>query len=476
MVSSEAAPFAKTGGLADVLGALPQALAAGGWETAVVLPRYAGVSLDGARRVWDHLHFTLGSAAVDCSLHERMERGVRYYFVDCPALYGRPWIYGGPDGAFPDNHVRFAALSQASIAIARHLFETPLFHLHDWQSALTAVYLRTQRKLDPMFQGTKILFTIHNLEHQGRFAAHQFGDLGLDSWLMDSPYLEFHGDVNLMKGGILFSDAITTVSPHYAVEIQTPEFGFGLDGMLRANAGRLTGILNGVDYGEWSPETDQHIAANYSAADLRGKAECKRDLLREFSLPEEREAKPLLGIVSRLARQKGFDLLGEIAWELLAGDVTLVALGTGEPQYEDLMRGLARTYPDRVGVHIGFSNKLAHKIEAGSDLFLMPSLFEPCGLNQMYSLRYGTIPVVRATGGLDDSVDETTGFKFSGHDPWALMGKIREALAEYENPEGWRARMRRAMAKDNSWNASAARYGELYESLLGIGSAAAHGH
>jgi len=477
MISSEAAPFAKTGGLADVLGALPPALIPHGWEPAVVLPRYGTVSLDGARRVWDDLAFSLGPHGIHCAIYERLDRGVRFFFIDCPWLYDRPGLYGTPDGAFPDNHIRFAALCQAAIGVARFLFPVPLFHLHDWQAALTAPYLRTQLHLDPSFHGVKILYTIHNLEHQGRFSAAQFPDLGLDRWLLDPPNLGFFGDVNLMKGGIIFSDGITTVSPRYATEIQTPEFGFGLDGLLRSHAGRLKGILNGADYGEWSPEVDTHIAARYSAADLSGKRTCKLDLLREFGLPESRLDKPMLGIVSRLARQKGFDLLAEIAWELLKEDVTLVVLGSGEAHYEDLFRDLTRAYPERVAEHIGFSNKLAHKIEAGADIFLMPSLFEPCGLNQLYSLRYGTIPIVRSTGGLDDSVDETTGFKFRGQDAWVFLDVVRSALAEWTDDQaGWSARMLRAMAKDYSWNASAAVYADSYRQLIAPRAASADGH
>ncbi|MBK5292801.1 MAG: glycogen synthase GlgA, partial [Acidobacteriia bacterium] len=467
MVSSEAAPFAKTGGLADVLGALPPALVPLGWEPAVVLPRYRGMSLDGTRLVWDHLFFTLGQYDVHCSIHERMERGVRFFFIECPWLYDRPGIYGTPaGGSFPDNHIRFGALCHAAIEVARHLFRTPLFHLHDWQAALTAPFLRTQFHRDPIFQNTRIVFTIHNLEHQGRFHRPAFQDLNLDPWLFSPAFLEFFGDLNLMKGGILFSDAITTVSPTYAQEIQTPEFGFGLDGLLRAHSHRLQGLLNGADYSEWSPETDPFTAAPFSHDNLGGKRACKRDLLDEFGLPEDRIDKPLLGIVSRMAPQKGFHLLAEIADDLLQEDISLVVLGAGDALYEKFFRGLLVRFPGRAAVHIGYSNKLAHKIEAGSDIFLMPSIFEPCGLNQIYSLRYGTIPVVRATGGLDDTVDASTGFKFSGANPWDFYGAIQAAIAEYHKPERWKARMRTAMTRDFSWAQSAKAYNDLYHRLL----------
>jgi starch synthase len=466
MVASEATPFAKTGGLADVAGALPPALRPHGIEAAVVMPRYASIPLDGARRVWDRLHLQVGRHGWHSDIHAAEHRGVTFYLADCPTLFDRPGLYNFNGRDYSDNHLRFAAFCQAAIGVARFLFRPDVVHAHDWQAALSATYLRSGYRLDPHFLGVKIVFTIHNLEHQGRFARFEFDELGLDPDLFTPAALEFHGDVNLMKGGIVFADAITTVSPRYAEEIQTPEFGFGLDGLLRAHAAKMTGILNGVDYGEWSPETDPFIAAHYSAGDLSGKRLCKRDLLEEIGLPADNLDRPLMGIVSRMASQKGFDLLGQVIWDVLhSEDVCLAALGSGEERFETFFRNLASAFPDRVGVHIGYNNRLAHKIEAGADIFLMPSLFEPCGLNQMYSLRYGTIPVVRATGGLENSVTGETGFKFWGYAPADLLECIRVTLAEYRDHEAWRARMLRGMAMDFSWDASARQYAELYRRL-----------
>jgi len=461
MAASEAAPFAKTGGLADVLGSLPQALQKLGHEVRVVLPRYRGVDGTQLRRVWDHLPVAIGWRRFACSVDEAEQGGVSYYFVDCPELYDRPGIYSAEGRDFHDNHLRFAVLSAAVFALARNLFHPDILHFHDWQTALGSVFLRRWFPRDPVFQRTKSLFTIHNLEHQGRFPRAYFSELGL----LGADGLEHFGDINFMKGGILFSDFVTTVSPTYAREIQTPEFGFGLDGLLRDQAGKLTGILNGIDDNEWNPETDSLIAANYSADDTSGKLGCKMDLLEEMGLPSENRNRPLMGIVSRLAMQKGFSLLRDIADEVLREDAALVVLGTGEPEFEEFFRALRGRYPDRVGVKIGYSNALAHKIEAGSDIFLMPSLFEPCGLNQMYSLRYGAVPVVRATGGLEDSVDAETGFKFSGREGGGLLDSIRAAIAGYRDTVEWRERMQRGMRKDFSWNASAKRYAELYAAL-----------
>ncbi|MFN7925705.1 MAG: glycogen synthase GlgA [Bryobacteraceae bacterium] len=468
MIASEAAPLAKTGGLADVVGALPAALSSHGIEAAIVLPRYGSISLDGAYRIWERLEVHLGSNTIFCDVWLRERGGVRFYLIDCPWLFDRPGLYSAHGHDYGDNHLRFAAFSSAALGVQRYLYSADILHLHDWQAALVAPYVRTRFNLDPSFRHAKIVFTIHNLEHQGRFGAQVFGDLGLDSWLLQPANLEFHGDVNFMKGGVVFSDAITTVSPRYAQEIQTAEFGYGLDGLLRANTGRLHGILNGVDYGEWNPETDPHLAAHYSAADMDGKRTCKQDLLNEMHLPGDALDRPLIGIVSRFARQKGFDLFSQIADELLAQEEVMLAfVGSGERRYEDFFRHLIDAYPGKVAGWFGYNERLAHKIEAGSDIFLMPSLFEPCGLNQMYSLRYGTLPVVRATGGLDDTVDAETGFKFWGYDPRDLLKAIQYALAEYREPEIWRRRTKTAMSRDYSWAASAGRYAELYRQLLG---------
>lgn len=465
MIASEAAPLAKVGGLGDVIGALAPALREAGQEVAVVLPRYRGVPLDGARRVFDDMRIWLGQSCYPASVL-LLEAAVPYLLVDCPPLYDREGIYGANGQDWPDNHIRFAALVRAALGVARHIFRPRIFHCHDWQAALLPVYLRTLFRYDPTFIAARTVLTIHNLGYQGIYPYSVLPEIGLNEASAAAAGMDFHGRINLLKGGIYSADAITTVSPTYAREIQTPELGFGLDGLLRERSTVLTGILNGVDYGEWNPETDPYIAARYSAEDLAGKLACKRDLLREFGLPEAIE-KPLIGMVSRLDSQKGFDLLQQAAPALLAENCLLVVLGTGNSRYEQFLHELASAYPKQVGVRIGYDERLAHKVEAGADIFLMPSRYEPCGLNQIYSLRYGTIPVVRATGGLEDTVDETTGFKFRPYTAEAMLEALRAALRTFGDPSRWRTMMVAAMKKDFSWRAPAAAYAALYQKLAG---------
>jgi starch synthase len=487
MVTSEASPYAKTGGLGDVLGALPAALVKRGEEVAVVLPRYRMAEIPVTGRVWHAMSLWVGPHQFTAAIDMLIANGVRYYFVDCPPLYDRAGMYSESGTDYPDNHIRFGLLNQAALGIARNIFKTDVIHGHDWPAGLLAPYLRALEG-DPTFYGVKTVFTIHNLGYQGLFPASALADLGLSRSLFHPAGLEFFGQVNFLKAGIVWSDAITTVSPTYAREIQTPEYGFGLDGLLRDRAGALTGILNGVDYGEWDPRHDPHIAAPYSAGDLSGKAVCKRALIQEMFEgdgfegdmieatgspidPKTVESRPLIGIVSRFATQKGFDIFLEIASDLLQSEavednVAFAALGSGDPAIESAFRRFAKFWPDRFAIHIGYDNALAHRIEAGADMFLMPSRYEPSGLSQMYSLRYGTVPIVRATGGLEDSVDQTTGFKFDGVEPEALLAAIRDALAAWRSREDWVALMQRGMAKDFSWTASAARYQELYRSIL----------
>ncbi|MEN6536811.1 MAG: glycogen synthase GlgA [Bryobacteraceae bacterium] len=467
MVASEATPFIKTGGLADVAGSLPAALKERGEDVAVVLPRYREARIDGARRVAENIAVWLGQAKYSVDVQLAVERGVPYYFIDCPALYDREGIYVNGDGDFPDNHIRFAVLAKAAFGIIRYVYRPDILHCHDWQASLAPVYLKTALAGDPTFMGIRTVLTIHNLGYQGIFPPAMLPQIGLDTGVFTIGGLEFFGNLNLLKGGIVYSDAITTVSKGYACEIQTEEYGFGLDGLLRDRSSALTGILNGVDYSLWNPETDNYIAAHYSVDDLSGKSACKLDLLRKFGLPDEAAERPLIGIVSRFAGQKGFDLIEEIASDLASEDVTIVALGTGEMRYEDLFRRLAASHPGKIAVRIAYDNPLAHKIEAGADMFLMPSLYEPCGLNQIYSLRYGTVPVVRATGGLDDTIDEGTGFKFKEYSGAALLATLRDALAAWQNRERWKELMRNGMRKDFSWNASAGEYAALYHRLLG---------
>ncbi len=467
MVSSEAAPLAKTGGLADVVGALPAALQAFGDRAAVVIPRYGSIDLRGARRVYDQLPVYLGAERYDTSVYQAPEE-YPLYLVDCPPLFGRKGFYGESGVDYPDNHIRFAVFCRAALGVARNLFRCDILHCHDWQAGLVPAFLRSTYATDPTFFGTKTLFTIHNLGYQGLFPRAAMGEAGLDDDALYHPGgMEFFGQVSYIKAGIEYADALSTVSPTYAREIQTAELGFGLEGALRARAGALTGILNGADYREWSPDVDGLLPANYSAEDLGGKAVCKEHLLREFGLPAEAMERPLIGIVSRFTEQKGADLIAEAAGGIVESGAYLAALGSGEPEYEELFHKMAADYPGRVAVRVGFDNRMAHLVEAGADIFLMPSRYEPCGLNQIYSLRYGTVPVVRATGGLDDTIDKDTGFKFADYSAEALLGAVGEAVTAYGDRDGWRKRMRAGMGRDFSWKASAAQYSALYRRLLG---------
>ncbi len=468
MVSSEAAPLAKTGGLADVVGALPGALREAGCEAAVVIPRYGSIPLKDLRRVYDHLPVYLGPVGFDVSIYQA-PADYPLYLIECPKLFDRPGFYGEEGVDYPDNHIRFAVFARAALGVARRLFSPDVLHCHDWQSGLVPAYLRTLLAGDPTFMGIKTLFTIHNLGYQGRFPLEALEEVALDAKVFHPDGLEFFGQVSYIKSGISFSDALSTVSPTYAREIQTPEFGCGLDGALRARAAVLSGILNGVDYAIWSPETDREIPAHFSALDLSGKRAVKAQLLAEMGLPAEAIERPLLGIVSRFTEQKGIDLVAAVAGEIVAEDVYVVALGNGEPKYEDPVGAMAGRFPGRVAVRIGYDNRLSHFIHAGADIFLMPSRYEPCGLSQIYSLRYGTVPVVRATGGLDDTIEESTGFKFQEYSGAALLGAVRAAIQAYSSPEEWRETMLRGMRKDFSWKASAREYAALYGRLSGRG-------
>jgi starch synthase len=471
MVSSEAAPLAKTGGLADVVGSLPSALQSFGDRAAVVIPRYGSIDLRGSKRVYDRLPVYLGPNAYTVSIYQAPAE-YPFYLVDCPPLFDRKELYGESGVDYPDNHIRFAVFCRAALGVARHLFRCDVLHCHDWPAGLIPAYLKSTFATDPVFLGTKTLFTIHNLGFQGIFPATVLAEVAIDPALYRPDGLEFFGQVSYIKSGISFADALNTVSPTYAREIRTPELGFGLDGALLARDAVLSGILNGVDYREWSPESDPLIPARYSVADLSGKAVCKEHLLQEFGLPVEAlpgepNGRPLIGIVSRLTVQKGVNLIVEAVADIVAAGANLVAIGSGEPEYETLFQRMAADFPGRVATRIGFDNRVAHLIEAGADMFLMPSRYEPCGLNQIYSLRYGTVPVVRATGGLDDTIDSETGFKFVEYSSAALLAAVRQALEAFSNREAWQDMMRRGMQRDFSWKASAGQYSALYRRLLG---------
>lgn len=467
-VSSEGLPFSKTGGLADVVEALPKALVEIGHEVAVVLPRYRGTKSD--KVVAPSLSVPLGPRLRFPRVTDGQElHGVRYFFVDDPC-FDREKLYGDASGDYADNAERFALFSKAAIEIAKHVWKPDVMHCHDWQSALVPVLLRTVYGEDPAVKSLPVIFTVHNMGYHGLFGADILGRIGLPGELLQMDGLEFYGRVNYLKGGLMYADYVTTVSRKYAQEVQTPEYGHGLEGVVRRRGERMVGILNGVDYSVWSPECDKLIAAKYSAKDVSGKVECKKDLLKQYGLPADNVARPLIGIVSRFADQKGFDLIAEVAHEMVKEDLAIVALGTGDAKYENLFREMAKAFPGKLAVRVGFDNTLAHKIEAGSDMFLMPSRYEPCGLNQIYSLRYGTVPVVRATGGLDDTIQHFdtrssagTGFKFEAYQGRALLECVRQAARVYNDKEAWRRLMANGMAKDFSWTASAGEYARLYE-------------
>lgn len=468
-VSSEGLPYSKTGGLADVVEALPKALVAAGHEVVVLLPRYRGNKAKGV--VLPSLTIPMGAALGFPSIGEADTiAGVRYFFVDDPDYFDRDRLYGDKTGDYKDNAERFAEFSRAAVEFAKRVWLADVLHCHDWQAALVPVILRTQHADDRVVRSLPVVFTIHNLAYQGLFPYTALRDIGLPDTLFTMDRLEFYGKLNLLKGGLIFSDYLTTVSRRYAKEIQTPEYGAGLEGVIRGRGERLVGILNGVDYSIWSPEVDTLIPQRYSAQNLEGKKACKRALLEGFGLPSDNLERPLIGIISRFVDQKGFDLIAEVGAEMMQEDLTLVALGTGLPEYEKLFKDLAEKYTSRLGLKIGYDNALAHRIEAGSDMFLMPSAYEPCGLNQIYSLRYGTVPVVRATGGLDDTIQnfdlktgQGTGFKFEEYDGAALLKCLRTALKTYRDRAAWRKLQANGMGKDFSWKASAAAYVTVYE-------------
>ena len=473
MVASEAVPFAKTGGLADVIGALPRALAGLGHEVDVVMPRYRGIEAGSPERV---ITVALGNLMSDARCYVAAGERVRTIFIDHPGYFDRDHLYGANGHDYVDNPERFAFLCQAALNWAAES-STPydVVHAHDWQAGLVPVLHERMAESSPGLDRLATVFTIHNLAYQGVFDPSWLPYLGLGWGLMRVDAMEYWGRVSYLKAGVVFSQLITTVSPRYAQEIQTPELGFGFDGILRERGSDLIGILNGIDYDQWDPERDSNIPRPYHANNLDGKEAAKRELLERYRLPASAEAlaRPVVGLISRMVDQKGFDLLADIADELPRLGATVVLLGSGERRYEDLWLALATRHPDRVAVHIGFDERLAHLIEAGADLFLMPSRFEPCGLNQMYSLRYGTVPLVRATGGLADTVQNFdtasgsgTGFTFDEYSPQALLGTLRWALGVFIDRRTWRRMQQAGMRQDHSWAASARRYVEVYERAM----------
>ncbi len=473
----EAVPFAKTGGLADVSGALPKALAQLGHEVLLILPKY--------RHIQENvLGLTKHPNTLKVPISSRIETAEVYVgswapnllvlFVHKDSYYDRDQLYGTSAGDFEDNAERFTFFSRAVVEAILTLDLRPdIIHCHDWQTGLVPVYQKTLYRYASPLASAATIFTIHNIAYQGVFWHYDMHLTNLGWELFTPQALEFYGKLNFLKGGIVFSDAVTTVSPKYMEEIQTAEFGAGLDGVLRLRQGALYGILNGVDYQEWSPEADPFIKENYSASDLQGKAACKADLQQHFGVPVNPEI-PLIGMISRLAEQKGFDLIAAGLEEIMALGVQFVLLGTGEEKYHQLLQDFQQKYPRQLGLKITFNNELAHKIEAGSDFYLMPSRYEPCGLNQIYSLRYGTVPIVRATGGLDDTIEDLdpssergNGFKFREYTVQGLLDAVTRALRIYSAKNLWQALMARGMAADFSWEKSARRYEKIYQETLG---------
>ncbi len=454
LVSSEAVPFAKTGGLADVAGALPIALEELGVDVRVVMPRYSSVKVKEETP-------TLG-------------KNVRVYFVKNDGYFARPELYGDKFGDYGDNLERFSYFSREALeTLKRENFAPDVIHCNDWQTALVPVYLNTLYKYDPFFSGTKTVFTIHNLAYQGLFPKEEYPVMGLDWSLFSIQCFEFFGKVNLMKAAIVYATMINTVSPTYAEEIQTKEFGCGLEGVIAMRRNDLAGILNGIDYSLWDPARDARIFKKYSRNNESDKHVNKEMLQEEVGLTVNRNT-PLIGMISRLADQKGFDLLAEIIHKVLKMDMQFILLGTGDHKYHALFEKIGETYKKSASINLKFDAVLAQKIYAGSDLFLMPSRYEPCGLGQIISFKYGTLPVVRQTGGLKDTVDEFepstgegSGFTFSGYDPEGFLAAIKKALRIYNDKEAWSSLVHKVMGYDYSWTRSAKDYIELYRDARG---------
>jgi len=469
MISPEIAPFAKTGGLADMVPALAAALEGLGQRVSLIMPAYrqvfrenlsvrdTGIRVGGG--AFDEAHVFAGTIG----------KRIPVYLIRADRYFGREQLYGTPDADYPDNAERFAYFNRAALELLREIDAPDVLHAHDWQAALAIAFLKTQPERYPGLAGLRTVLTVHNAGYQGLFPSHQWSKLDLGGNLFTPDGLEFWGQINLLKGGILFADAVTTVSPTHARELRCAEHAFGMEGIFERRADNLTGILNGADYSVWDPATDPFLARNYTVGDFSGKSVCKANLQDVFGLTRQADT-PLLGMISRLVSQKGCDLLEAALDALMNKDLQLVVLGTGEKKHEDYLLSAAARYPGRMGVRIVFDEALAHRIEAGADMFLMPSRYEPSGLNQLYSLKYGTIPIVRATGGLKDSVDEFdpiggtgNGFTFQSYDAGALLDAVERALAAFHDQRRWSALMANAMAADHSWGRSAREYLKLYE-------------
>jgi starch synthase len=474
-VSSEMTPFAQTGGLGDVAGALPAVLVGLNHQVTALLPKYRTIDL--GRHLFtsrpEKIQVSLGDRTEVAGLWEGQRGSVRVILLDHDGFYDREGLYQDKGVDYPDNPERFIFFSRGVLEALKVLNWRPdVIHCHDWQTGLVPAYLKRVYGSDPYFAGVASLLTIHNLGYQGVFSAQVFPLTGLPGDLFTPGGVEFWGKVNFLKSGLIFADLLNTVSLTYSQEIQTPEFGYGLDAVLGQRATDLFGVLNGVDYQDWNPRTDPYLVGTYSSEDLTGKAACKRDIQEMMGLPTRAEVL-LCGVVSRLAYQKGIDLIVATAERLLSLDVQIVLLGTGDVELERALQDLHRRFPDRLGVEIRFDVALSHKIVAGADIVLIPSRYEPCGLNQMYALAYGTIPVVRATGGLRDTIipfdpGEGTGngFVFTRAEAGDLLEAVRQAIALFRDRAVWRRLMAKAMAADFSWKRPAREYEQLYRLAL----------
>lgn len=465
VISAEAVPYSKTGGLGDVAGALPKALKAVGVDTVLVTPCYWQTK---GEYLWEtaiqDLDVDWRGGVYPAKAFYSEANGSPTFLIDAPSLFHRDAIYG-----YSEDHERFAFFNHAALVLLKRIGRAPdIVHLNDWHCGFAAVEIAERRRWDDYWRSTRTVFSIHNMAYQGGFSSSELWNLGFGSDFARNAFA-FNGFASAMKAGLETSDVLSTVSRRYGYEIQTPEYGHGLDWLTRQRADRLIGITNGVDYDVWNPATDPELPANFSIDDLSGKRECKRAMLERFSLPVELD-RPVISNITRLTAQKGIDLMMRVAGEVLAAGAFIVSLGSGEKRYEDFWQMLRDRAPHRVGIYRGYSEPLAHLIEAGADMFMMPSKFEPCGLNQMYSLRYGTVPIVRAVGGLDDTVQNWdavsqtgNGFKFGPYRADRFLEKIYEALFAYGDKETWRRIQRNGMSVDNSWENAARKYVELYQ-------------
>jgi starch synthase len=481
-ISSEIVPFAKTGGLADVAGALPKALAKMGNSVKVFMPLYStidvakhGISshksglqleLAGQKETFDLFHCRLAESECD------------FYFIKIDKYYDRKGLYGSPETGkdWPDNDLRFAAFARATLESIMALgFKPDIINCNDWQSGLIPAYIKCQNYGLGYFEKTATLLTIHNIGYQGLFPPETFAKLGIEAkWFYPTSGFEYYDQISFLKAGLTYSDILNTVSERYAKEIQSsPDYGYGMEGILTGRSQDLFGVVNGIDYNIWNPATDSLIAANFTPEKLDGKAKNKTVLRRLINLPSVRRDIPLVGMISRMANQKGFDIIAEAAEQIFEMDIQMVVLGTGDKVYEELFASLATKYPKKLAISMKFDDQLAHQIEAGSDMFLMPSRYEPCGLNQLYSLKYGTVPIVRETGGLADTIENCnpgkhtgTGFVFKNYDSKELLNTIKFAVEVYKNKTAWTKLVIRGMQKDFSWDNSAGKYIQLYEKAL----------